>query len=315
MRLILHIGSTKTGSSALQATLNARRDQLAEAGALYSAHGVAAGAHHLLAASIHPGAWQMHKDELPSDRAAYFDETVAAIKAEAEEKGADTIVVSSEYFWGSLPPTVYKAFADAFRPARFEVVAFIRRQDEWAMSSYLQAVKNGEARPFEEWFEKTLQRTNSGLHYFRVINRWAYFLDAEAVHVLRYGDVKENVYAAFCDTLGINVETNIPLARVNPSPTADGLALLLEINRSDADEAEKAKQRKQVMGAHRASGSMSLLMTDTERDTIFKEAEVSDRLIATRFLKQDGPLFSHAVTAASSLPPEPSPEPAEPPSP
>ncbi len=307
MRLILHIGSTKTGSSALQATLYAKRDALADAGVLYSRHGVAAGAHHLLAASIHPGAWQMHKDDLPEDRAAYFEEMVAAIKDEAASTGAHTIVISSEYFWGSLPPHVYKTFAAAFAPASYELVAFIRRQDEWAMSSYLQAVKNGEARPFEEWFEKALRRLNSGLDYFRVISRWAYFLKADPVHVIRYGDAKANVFAAFCRAVGIDVETNIPVARVNPSPSSEGLALLLEVNRSEADDAEKGRQRKAIMNAHRASGSMSHLMSEAERQHIFKEAEPSDRLILREFLRSPGPLFSHeTVTASPPAPAEPS---------
>ncbi|HJK96224.1 MAG TPA: hypothetical protein RMF84_03335, partial [Polyangiaceae bacterium LLY-WYZ-14_1] len=93
MRLVLHIGSTKTGSSALQTTLYRRREEvLAAARALYPAHGVVptAGAHHLLAAALHPNAWRMHADMIGEDRAAFFANTAAAIRAQVEATGAET---------------------------------------------------------------------------------------------------------------------------------------------------------------------------------------------------------------------------------
>ncbi|MBJ3774502.1 hypothetical protein [Acuticoccus mangrovi] len=291
MRLILHIGSTKTGSSALQSTLFHRRNELADVGVHYSTLGVQAGAHHLLAAAIHPGAWKMHVKDLPEDRAAYFDDTAAVIMHDAELSGADTVVISSEYFWGSLPVQVYKTFREAFEPAQFEIIAYVRRQDEWAMSSYLQAVKTGESLPFAEWFEKKLMRATSGLHYFRIISRWAYFLDAK-VHVLRYQDVKTNVYKGFADALDIPVDTNIELDRVNPSPSPEGLELLLAVNRSDLSAEQKLERRREIMSTHRASGPVTLLMDGPERDLIMKVARPSDRLIAREYLHSDSPLFA-----------------------
>lgn len=289
-RVIIHIGSTKTGSSALQATLFQRREELAAAGGHYSAHGVAAGAHHLLAASIHPGAWRMHRAELPQEQADYFAPTAAAIREEAAAAGAHTLILSTEYWWGSFPPAMYKAIREAFGPAAFEIVAFVRRQDEWAMSSYLQAVKSGETRDFAEWAQKAVMRPGSGLNYFRVINRWAYFLDAK-VHVLRYQDTKDNVYAAFCRTVGLKVDTDVAPARVNPSPTAEGVAALLTINRSDLPEAEKAAARSRAMQEHRAAGPLAMLLSREERDSLLKAFAQSDALIASRFLHREPPLF------------------------
>lgn len=294
MRLVLHIGSTKTGSSALQSTLFDRRDALAAAGVLYSTAGVAAGAHHLLAAAIHHGAWQMHPDAIPDDRAAYFADTARAIREEAITAGAHTIVVSSEYFWESFAPGVYKTFAAAFAPMSFELVAFIRRQDEWAMSSYLQAVKNGESQSFSEWAQRRILRPNSGLHYFRVINRWAYFLAADPVHVIRYQDAKANVYKAFCEAIGIEVDTDIAMGRVNPSPSPEGLRRLLEVNRADLDEESKKRERRAIMRTHQAEGGSTLLLSEAERETVLKGEQASDRLIAQRFLGRDGPLFDPA---------------------
>jgi len=296
MRLVLHIGSNKTGSSALQSTLfNRRETLLAEAGALYSGHGVVARAHHLLAGALHPGAWRLHRDVLPdeeAERAAYFEEIVTAIRREAEGAGANTVILSSEYLWGSLPPVAYKRLAAAFPEHSVELVAFVRRPDEWAMSSYLQAVKCGEDQPFDDWFRKRLTGLNSGLYYFRVINRWAHFLAADRVHVIRYEDVRDNVFAAFCAAAGLAVDTAVEMAQVNPSPSPEGLERLLAVNRSDATAENKAERRGEIMSAYRADGpSSAALMSDEMREEIFSAVRTSNRLMARHFLDLEEPLY------------------------
>lgn len=293
MRLVLHIGATKTGSSALQSTLHARRDTLLhDARALYPQRGVVAGAHHLLAASIHPGAWRMHTDSLPEDRSAYFDETFAAIHDDVAATGAETLVLSSEYFWGSLPLWTYRRLAAAFPDWPVTIVAFVRRQDEWALSSYLQAVKHGEKRPFAEWADLRLLKEESGLNYFRVINRWAHLMGAATVHVVRYADVRDNVYRGFCTRLGFQTDTSFDVAQVNPSPSAEGLAMLLEVNRSNLPDDEKKERRREIMRSYRSSKpSTAALMSADERAAMLREGLTSDRLIREHFLDDGRPLF------------------------
>jgi len=75
MKITVHIGSTKTGSSALQMHLAQAREGLREFGVLYPEFGTKSNAHHVLFAAAHPGAWGMHKDVLAvneDDRFAYF---------------------------------------------------------------------------------------------------------------------------------------------------------------------------------------------------------------------------------------------------
>jgi len=304
MRVVIHIGATKTGSSALQATLFERRDILAAAGAHYSERGVVAGAHHLLAAAVHPGAWRMHADALPADRETYFCDAAAAILADAAAAGANTVILSSEYFWGSFPAPLYKRLAAAFAPCRFEVVAFVRRPDEWVASSYLQAVKSGESRAFGEWFDAVMGRWTSGLHYFRVINRWRHFLAADAVHVIRYADAKANVYAAFCDAVGLDVPADAPARVVNPSPSAASVQRLLSVNRSGASAEEKAHERRHIM-SHQNGGAAPLdVMSTEERDAVLRLTQQSDRLLERTFLPGRWP----PDPQADRQPPAPAPQ-------
>ncbi len=291
-RVVLHIGSTKTGSSALQAMLFERRAQLAEVGAHYSAHGVTAGAHHLLAASIHPSAWRIHANVLPEDRDAYFTDTSRAILADAAAAGHETIVLSSEYFWGSFPAQLYKRFRAGFEDCRFEVVAYVRRPEEWVVSSYLQALKYGEARTFGEWFDNWKGRWASGIHYFRVINRWNYFLDAERVHVIRYADAKANVYKAFCEALEVApANTDVPGKMVNPSPSYESVEKMLVVNRSDLPDAEKAEQRRLIMRGQKPSDRSGELLGEEMRQEILKLTHASGRLLEKMFVQDGEPLF------------------------
>ncbi len=283
-RIVLHIGSTKTGSSALQSTLFERRDALAKAGVLYSMSGVAASAHHVLAASIHPGAWRMHVNDLPEDRSAYFDEQCAAIKAEAAAMDAHTIVLSTEYFWGSFEPSIYHRVRDAFEGYPIEVVAFVREPDEWVMSSYLQAVKSGESRDFDDWFSVAINRWHSGIHCFRVIHRWDLLLKAQKTHVVRYADARKNVFKAFCEVVGIDVDTSLLPKVVNPSPSPEGYRLLLELNQSDLPDGDKASERRRIMAAHRATSPSEPMMSEEKRAEILRMTLQSDRLLSKTYL-------------------------------
>lgn len=287
---MLHIGSTKTGSSALQATLERRRDELLAAGVLYPTHGIASSAHHLLAAAIHPGAWRMHEAALGPDRDAHFDATVAAIRAEADAHGAHTLVLSSEYFWESFPLSVYRRLRRAFSPARFELVAYLRRQDEWAASAYVQAVKSGEGADPAQWVDRVLMRPRSGLHYFRVINRWATLLGAP-VTVLRYGDVKQDVYGAFCAALGFKVSAEVDNPRVNPSPSVEGVHRLLELNRSDTPEEVKRLLRQSIVRRYGAKTGEPFRLPADVAQRLLDEGQVSDDLICHRLLGRPPPLF------------------------
>lgn len=286
MRLLLHIGSSKTGSSALQQTLYRERQRLAEAGVVYPDRAIAAYAQHVLFAAIHPGAWNLHRDVLPEDRDAYFFETAAAMLEDARAAGASTLLLSSEYLWGNFPAALYEKIRTAFAACAIEIVAFLRRPDDWLISSYLQAVKSGEARDFETWAAHYMGNKNSGFWYARVLENWQAGVNASDVHVLVYEkDVKKNVYRAFCEAVGLaELAHEIRPPRANPSPDAEGVRLLLEVNRSDLADEEKRARRAEIMRAHRSYSHRPDFVSDVERRTILKTAVPSNQRILRQFV-------------------------------
>lgn len=275
--------------------LHKRRGELAAVGAHYSAHGIASGAHHLVAAAVHPSAWRMHADALPEDRDAYFAETARQILSDADAAGHETVVLSSEYLWGSFPADLYKSFRAGFPDCKFEVVAYVRRPEAWVVSSYLQALKNGEPRTFTEWFDNWKGRWASGIHYFRVINRWNYFLEADKVHVVRYDQVKANVYKAFCDAIGIAPDNmDVPGKLVNPSPSFESIEKMLEVNQSDLPDAEKGERRRLIMRNQNPSSRAHEVLAASEREEIVRLTHASNQLLEKWFVRDGAPLFPAA---------------------
>lgn len=152
LRVSLHIGSTKTGSSALQHILYANRAALEEAGVLYPDIGIVSNAHHALLGSIHPGAWALHKDRYDIEKFDYFRRGVGQAIEQALAKDCKHLVLSSEYFWGHFGPNVYATVREALSGCSVRVFCCLRDVRHWRESSYPQALKNGEMRDYKVWY-------------------------------------------------------------------------------------------------------------------------------------------------------------------
>lgn len=132
-RLILHIGTQKTGSSSLQKTLRDARERLLQAGILYPM--LERGRHRFK----HAGMTRAAKSERPDDAAAEH----AALVQEFRASGAHTMVLSDEALWRAQTP--FRHFFERFRPAfRIEVVAYLRRPDLYIESLYNQTFRTGD---------------------------------------------------------------------------------------------------------------------------------------------------------------------------
>jgi hypothetical protein len=251
----LHIGSTKTGSSALQKILYSNRDALQKAGVYYPDIGVASNAHHVLLGAIHPGAWNLHKDAYKDDRIEYFKERVAAIIARAEELECRHIVLSSEYLWGEFNPRVYKLIRDAFAECQLRIFASLRDPAHWAESTYLQVLKRGESKAFAEWLEKTRTIPVRGFDFDAVVKKWSEGTHAACTTLMRYEFDSEAEFMSqvFFEMTGVDLN-DMPVRTVtrtvNPSPTQEGMRMMLKLNRSDLPDKEREKKMEKILSTH-----------------------------------------------------------------
>lgn len=143
MKLVLHIGLPKTGTTFLQTTLLGNQKLLAAAGVCYPETWRDKIGNHY--------AWE---DALAKDpqRAA------AALRAEAERAGAGRILLSAEsfvLFFGLEPrgEVALRVLAESFA---LELVLVLRRQDDFLESYYAQSMRAGASESIERFAEQPI---------------------------------------------------------------------------------------------------------------------------------------------------------------
>lgn len=255
LRVTLHIGSTKTGSSALQKLLFANRHALQEASVLYPDVGIASNAHHVLLAAIHPGAWKMHEDAYDVPPADYFVRGMEEALRQAAETGCDHLVISSEYLWGEFPPRVYKQLQQALNGCNVRIFASVRDQAHWRESTYLQNLKAGEKRGFAQWLEHASQMPARGFDFDQVLKKWIEGVNATSATIVRYefDDMDDYMEEVFFQLTGVTLSAmphQLKGGTENPSPTREGMKLILDLNRSGLPPAERQAKLRNIMKSH-----------------------------------------------------------------
>lgn len=280
MKITVHIGATKTGTSALQSHLYLARAKLSQAGILYPDIGVVSNAHHLLFAAVHPSAWHLHRDDLPgqeAERIAFFDTLLDQIFEAQSYLKARHIVLSSEYLWGVLPSRIADRVHQRFKGHDVRLIAAVRRQDMWLEASYLQAVKFGVRKSFEEWREEFQKRPVSGFDYGNVLKSWEEILEPIETHFVAYKFVDRTKYTKamvdlICDTKISSKVVPRKAVTINPSPTLDGLQALL-----GGDRSEKPNM-------WRSEGSYAaMLLSPEEQLQLLSENREINKTLARRF--------------------------------
>jgi hypothetical protein len=221
MKLILHIGLPKTGTTSLQSVLAASRSKLRSQGLLYPDFGVdGLENHHLLLrpicedSSLEDGVWDARL------KGQYLE--VEAIKrhlhAEATSAKAHTIVLSSEIFTGGhaffeqrigrldLAQYAQQLFS-AFE--QIEIVVCLRNQVEWLESCYIEAIKGGHSAFSGSIEEYILYRgRDEYLDFNKLLAPWVACFGADSIRYLSYDFLRaENRVVDGClEALGINSE-------------------------------------------------------------------------------------------------------------
>jgi hypothetical protein len=178
--LVLHLGLHKTASSYVQNLLAARRPDLLAAGILYPLTGTIEGR-----ASTRVGATSGHALFTRPQRVA------GLMKRLREELTADThtVLLSSEDFTlrRAADPLQFRQLLSGFD--RVKAVLVLRRQDEWLLSWYKQAVDqfaNDERRPFDVFLA---EEGPTLLDFHTRFTPWRELVGIDDFHVLSYDDL------------------------------------------------------------------------------------------------------------------------------
>jgi ubiquinone/menaquinone biosynthesis C-methylase UbiE len=204
MKILLHIGWHKTGSTAIQQFLHANRDAiLKRTGILYPLSGIHTVAHHLAAWSLHeplnnPWAKEIGFNGTP-------EEVFGAIFEEARQTRAKAIILSSEVFCSTSRYRISR-LAGVLAGHEVRVVGYLRRQDEYVESAYKQAVKGHVrlAKKFSHFADMQLNRGR--LDYEEHFLEWEREFPGVAVTVRPYDRERfpeRNIVLDFMNIAGI----------------------------------------------------------------------------------------------------------------
>jgi len=272
MRLVIHAGIHRTGTTSLQRTLAKNRAALLAQGVAYPGE---APNHQALA-------WELVRGQSGARE----------VLALVEGAGAERVVLSGEDF-AIQTDLAWLAAVAARHDVR--VVFYLRRQDHWLASWYNQHVKwpfdARKSRMDPQAFLAALEDFH-WLDYERLLGRWSAVLGAEriGVAVLEKGQV-EDATADFLTRAGIDpAGLDLDAERVNDSLPVH----LLEIARHLGLHAMKGGKRTRLLNALREGLAdrapvppVATVYSPEERNRVLARYAASNRAVARRFLGRE----------------------------
>jgi hypothetical protein len=231
LKIILHVGMPKAGSSALQLACARSRRDLARRGVLYPKSPISARHHNLLAAGLRMPGGRLprriaaaHGDRLLAGPDSVAD-WIASAKAEAGAVWAETLVLSSESLFRLSGEDSFRRLESLLRGPSdsLEIVAYVRRPSEHYLSSVQQILKaSHRIRPLRP------VRYRTALEGFARI--------ADRLHVIKYdrsafpdGDIFGDFLRLVPGAGGLAAPRGE--GDTNVSISAEGMALLFDYRR------------------------------------------------------------------------------------
>lgn len=212
MRIVLHIGFHKTGSSAVQEYLNAFRNFNLSQGLFYPpplsgtpSHGEVPWA--LLGARAR---WRTGDFDLADVWAHHLE---AALRCQSASGAHTTLISSEDFSLLSDTPAHMQHLADALRGRDVWVVASLRAPLDYLVSWYGHAIRTGKTRAGAEELGRIAPWKS--LDYPGRLAPWAAHFGADRLIVLPY---RRDAVRAYARALGVAVSPDYQQAKVNAPP-------------------------------------------------------------------------------------------------
>lgn len=277
-RLFLHIGSHKTGTTAVQQGMHQNRILLQALGITYVGTGNIAHIHSAIGA-VTPASF------LPDGYMVLDPDELAARLAAAQ---TETVVASSENFSFFFDKTAIATLAEALRPLfnQIHIVCYLRRQDRHAVSHHQEGAKPYRRAEGALWgHAPTALPEYSTAHdlyldYNRRLGMWADVFGDAAMTIRIYDRnllKKRDIFADFLDILGLDITGLQPVGERNISlgaaqSKAGHLMNSLEVRGNSADA---------ILA--RIEGGGRLLPSQAEARAYLDRYTASNRLLNQRF--------------------------------
>jgi len=169
VRLILHVGAGKTGTTSIQETLRLGQEKLLSRKIWYL--GLMLENANILYSWQRPTTVNQDFHALPGEaRVAQIVTVMRQVIDRAKAKDIDTLVWSNESFFDTNAD-VLAALSSLRADLDITVIAYVRRHDKWASSAYVQwgmrhKTYSGAIRPFREWMKTGVPKFSERLKVF-----------------------------------------------------------------------------------------------------------------------------------------------------
>lgn len=219
--IVLHIGTPKTGTTAIQHALSENEDVLARENIQFLKAGRHRAAHNDLANAISRHGTD-HKF-----RDAFGDELV-----EFEQVGGDRKALISSEIFSLIAPKKFRQSLPQLDRFPMTIVVYLRRQDQYVEAFYKQRLKNGRTVvPFGEFLESRVCRRIT--NYASLLDDWARaYPKAKLLPRIydRANFVDGDIVADFASILGLGKEDlGGGKVEVNLSPSKEVIDILLAL--------------------------------------------------------------------------------------
>lgn len=241
-KCFLHIGTEKTGTTTIQRFLAGNRESLAKEGFLYTLSGGRHGSQRSFEACVHASPWttDLAVDRgirSASDQESFRKRFMGLLEKEcAEHSECHALIISCEHFHSRLTSRgEIEGLAELLSPyaEAFEILLYLRRQDQVALSHYSTKLKSGALDPALFPGSKD-GRVEYYYDYESVYANWAQIFGDDAMRVrifekerLAHGDLLLD----FSDLCGMGVEGKQVPKNANESLSQGGVDFFRHMNR------------------------------------------------------------------------------------
>lgn len=242
-KIVLHIGTEKTGTTTLQKVMLDNKKHLLKDGVCYLHGEKLINSRDIAAACVGDNVRDDYLDSLgissPEDRQEFRGKINDKLVKEIEKlpKSAHTLLISSEHFHSRLHKPFMiqylKDLLDTYAKS-FKVVCYIRRQVDMVVSLYSTILKGGGVETFEGLAKRMLKVENHYCNYDTFLSKWEEVFPKECISVKKFERsalVGGSIVDDFLAETGISSSCIVEKTEsTNESITHLGQVLLREVN-------------------------------------------------------------------------------------
>jgi hypothetical protein len=223
-KIIIHVGSHKTGSTAIQTFLSKNRKELRKKGVVYPENAcpeIAKFGHHMI-----PWAFVTNEQFLPSlygEKCLIQDKATLFEKVKSECKTDETMILSSEEF-STLTKEEVCSLKEWLSDFNVEIILYLRRQDKYLESAYKTSVLSGSINKNIKEFCKN-QRLN--LNYLELIETWEDVFENVTIRSYDNSTISDDIVGDFLGLINLSeIHEKNQKELANPSLNAEVIEVI-----------------------------------------------------------------------------------------